>query len=54
MFEYNGKQIETTCLKATIDYNNNGEEGMIEILAEDEAIELTEAHFGSRPFVRSF
>ena len=43
MFEYNGKQIETDAQGYLLDYTQ-WEEGMIEILAQDEAIELTDAH----------
>ena len=53
MFEYDGKQIETDAQGYLLDYTQ-WEEGMIEILAQDEAIELTEAHLEVVHFVRSF
>ncbi len=53
MFEYNGKQIETDAQGYLLDYTQ-WEEGMIEILAQDEAIELTDAHLEVVHFVRSF
>ncbi len=52
MFEYNGKQIETGGSRLPIGLQ--WEEGMIEILAQDEAIELTDAHLEVITFVRSF
>ena len=53
MFEYNGKQIETDSEGYLLN-SNDWEEGMIEILAQDEAIELTDAHLEVVHFVRSF
>ncbi|EAQ51650.1 TusE/DsrC/DsvC family sulfur relay protein [Vibrio sp. MED222] len=53
MFEYNGKQIETDAQGYLLDYTQ-WEEGMTEILAQDEEIELTDAHLEVVHFVRSF
>ncbi|NOH96227.1 TusE/DsrC/DsvC family sulfur relay protein [Vibrio sp. 99-70-13A1] len=53
MFEYNGKQIETDAQGYLLD-STQWEAGMIEILAKDEGIELTEAHLEVVHFVRSF
>ncbi|WP_070963366.1 TusE/DsrC/DsvC family sulfur relay protein [Vibrio sonorensis] len=53
MFEYKGKQIETDAQGYLLDYTQ-WEEGMIEILAEQEGIALTEAHLEVIHFVRAF
>lgn len=53
MFEYNGKQIETDAQGYLLDHTQ-WEEGMIEILAQQEGIELTEAHLEVVHFVRDF
>ena len=53
MFEYNGKSIETDAQGYLLDHTQ-WEEGMIQILAEQEGIELTEAHLEVVHFVREF
>ncbi|MCG9577270.1 TusE/DsrC/DsvC family sulfur relay protein [Vibrio tubiashii] len=53
MFEYNGKQIETDAQGYLLNHTD-WEEGMISILAEQEGIELTEAHLEVVHFVRDF
>ncbi|GAM64684.1 tRNA 2-thiouridine synthesizing protein E [Vibrio ishigakensis] len=53
MFEYQGKQIETDAEGYLLNYQE-WEEGMISVLAEEEGIELTEAHLEVVHFVRDF
>lgn len=53
MFEYNGKTIETDAQGYLLD-SKQWEEGMIEVLAEQEGISLTEAHLEVVHFVRAF
>ena len=53
MFEYNGKQIETDEPGYLLD-STDWEERMISILAEQEGIEVTEAHLEVVHFVRDF
>ncbi|AXY01019.1 MULTISPECIES: TusE/DsrC/DsvC family sulfur relay protein [Vibrio] len=53
MFVYNGKQIETDAQGYLLDHTQ-WEEGMIELLAKEEEIELTEAHLEVIHFVRDF
>lgn len=53
MFVYNGKEIETDAQGYLLDHTQ-WEEGMIELLAEEEGIELTEAHLEVVHFVRDF
>ncbi|MDN3610093.1 TusE/DsrC/DsvC family sulfur relay protein [Vibrio ostreicida] len=53
MFEYNGKQIETDSQGYLLDHQQ-WEEGMIAILAKQEAITLSEAHLEVIHFVREF
>lgn len=53
MFEYNGKTIETDAQGYLLDYKQ-WEEGMITILAQQEGIELTDAHLEVVHFVRKF
>ncbi|KGY13641.1 sulfur transfer protein TusE [Vibrio tubiashii] len=53
MFEYNGKQIETDAQGYLLNHMD-WEEGMISILAEQEGIELTDAHLEVVHFVRDF
>lgn len=53
MFEYQGKQIETDAQGYLLDHTQ-WEDGMIEILAEQEGIELTESHIEVVLFVRNF
>ncbi len=53
MFEYKGKSIETDKQGYLLDYTQ-WEEGMIEILATQEGIELTPAHLEVVLFVRHF
>ncbi|GAM59456.1 tRNA 2-thiouridine synthesizing protein E [Vibrio ishigakensis] len=53
MFEYQGKQIETDAEGYLLNYQE-WEEGMISVLAEEEGIELTEAHLEVVHFVRNF
>jgi tRNA 2-thiouridine synthesizing protein E len=53
MFNYNGKQITTDSQGYLLDYTQ-WEEGMIEILAADEGIELTDNHLEVIWFVRHF
>ncbi|MDF5447080.1 TusE/DsrC/DsvC family sulfur relay protein, partial [Vibrio parahaemolyticus] len=43
MFVYNGKEIETDAQGYLLDHTQ-WEEGMIELLAKEEDIELTDAH----------
>ena len=53
MFEYNGKQIETDSEGYLLN-SDDWEEGMIEILAQEEGIELTDDHLEIIHFVRDF
>ncbi|MBL4237040.1 TusE/DsrC/DsvC family sulfur relay protein [Vibrio fluvialis] len=53
MFEYNGKSIETDAQGYLLDYTL-WEEGMIDILAKDEGLTLTDAHLEVVHFVRNF
>lgn len=53
MFIYNDTEIQTDVQGYLLNYQD-WEEGMIEILAEDEAIELTDAHLEVVHFVRDF
>ncbi|MFS1982860.1 TusE/DsrC/DsvC family sulfur relay protein [Vibrio breoganii] len=53
MFEFNGKSIETDAQGYLLNFTD-WEEGMIAILAEEEGIELTEAHLEVVHFVRNF
>ncbi|GEA60890.1 TusE/DsrC/DsvC family sulfur relay protein [Vibrio comitans] len=53
MFEFNGKNIETDAQGYLLNFKD-WEEGMIAILAEEEGIELTEAHLEVVHFVRNF
>ncbi|EME3968943.1 TusE/DsrC/DsvC family sulfur relay protein [Vibrio fluvialis] len=53
MFEYNGKSIETDAQGYLLDYTL-WEEGMIDILAQDEGLTLTDAHLEVVHFVRNF
>ncbi len=53
MFEYQGKHIETDAEGYLLNYQE-WEEGMISVLAEEEGIELTEAHLEVVHFVRDF
>lgn len=53
MFEYNGKQIETDAQGYLLNHND-WDPGMIEILAQDEGIELTDDHLEIVHFVRAF
>ncbi|OIQ26396.1 TusE/DsrC/DsvC family sulfur relay protein [uncultured Vibrio sp.] len=53
MFIYNDTEIQTDAQGYLLNYQD-WEEGMIEILAEDEAIELTDAHLEVVHFVRDF
>lgn len=53
MFEYQGKQIETDAEGYLLNFQE-WEEGMISVLAEEEGIELTEAHLEVVHFVRDF
>lgn len=53
MFEYNGKTIDTDAQGYLLDYTV-WEEGMIDILAKEEGIALTEAHLEVVHFVRRF
>ncbi len=53
MFEYKGKSIETDKQGYLLDYTQ-WEEGMIDVLAEQEGIELTPAHLEVVLFVRHF
>ncbi|PMG07924.1 sulfurtransferase TusE [Vibrio breoganii] len=53
MFEFNGKSIETDAQGYLLNVKD-WEEGMIAILAEEEGIELTEAHLEVVHFVRNF
>ncbi len=53
MFVYNGKEIETDAQGYLLDHTQ-WEEGMIELLAKEEEIELTEAHLEVVHFVRNF
>ncbi|GEM80582.1 TusE/DsrC/DsvC family sulfur relay protein [Vibrio superstes] len=53
MFEFNGKSIETDAQGYLLNFKD-WEEGMIAILAEEEGIELTEAHLEVVHFVRNF
>ncbi len=53
MFEYNGKQIETDAEGYLLNFDE-WEQGMIDILAAEEGIEVTEAHLEIILFVRAF
>ncbi|MFA0117910.1 TusE/DsrC/DsvC family sulfur relay protein [Vibrio breoganii] len=53
MFKFNGKSIETDAQGYLLNFKD-WEEGMIAILAEEEGIELTEAHLEVVHFVRNF
>lgn len=53
MFEYNGHQIETDAEGYLLHFDQ-WEKGMIEILAKEEGIEITEAHLEVIFFVRAF
>jgi len=53
MFEYKGKTIQTDAQGYLLDHTQ-WEEGMITLLAEQENIELTEAHLEVIHFVRDF
>ncbi|GAJ70799.1 LOW QUALITY PROTEIN: tRNA 2-thiouridine synthesizing protein E [Vibrio sp. JCM 18904] len=53
MFVYNGKEIETDAQGYLLDHTQ-WEEGMIELLAKEEDIELTDAHLEVVHFVRDF
>ncbi|WP_428775791.1 TusE/DsrC/DsvC family sulfur relay protein [Vibrio sp.] len=53
MFEYKGQQIETDAQGYLLDYTQ-WDEGMIAVLAEQEGIELTDAHLEVVMFVRNF
>lgn len=53
MFVYNGKEIKTDAQGYLLDHTQ-WEEGMIELLAKEEEIELTEAHLEVVHFVRDF
>ncbi|WGY46886.1 TusE/DsrC/DsvC family sulfur relay protein [Vibrio sp. ABG19] len=53
MFEYNGKTIDTDSQGYLLDYTV-WEEGMIDILAKEEGITLTDAHLEVVHFVRRF
>ncbi|EGU39534.1 dissimilatory sulfite reductase, gamma subunit [Vibrio ichthyoenteri ATCC 700023] len=53
MFEYNGIQIETDAQGYLLDHTQ-WEEGMIEVLAEQEGITLTAEHLEVVLFVREF
>ncbi|MDV7104394.1 TusE/DsrC/DsvC family sulfur relay protein [Vibrio sp. TH_r3] len=53
MFEYNGKQIQTDNEGYLLNFSE-WESGMVATLAEQEGIELTEAHLEVIYFVRKF
>ncbi|PMH46476.1 sulfurtransferase TusE [Vibrio sp. 10N.286.49.B3] len=53
MFEYNGNDIATDAQGYLLNYKD-WDEGMIAILANEEGIELTEAHIEVVLFVRHF
>ncbi|PWI34187.1 sulfurtransferase TusE [Vibrio albus] len=53
MFKYQGKQIETDSEGYLLNVDD-WEEGMIEILAQQEGIELTDDHLEIIHFVRDF
>ncbi|MCG6214263.1 TusE/DsrC/DsvC family sulfur relay protein [Vibrio furnissii] len=53
MFEYNGKSIETDAQGYLLDYTL-WEEGMIDMLAKEEGLALTDAHLEVVLFVRNF
>ncbi len=53
MFDYNGLQIQTDKEGYLLDYTL-WDEGMIEVLAADEGIELTDDHLEVIHFVRRF
>ncbi|WCE31067.1 TusE/DsrC/DsvC family sulfur relay protein [Vibrio sp. SCSIO 43137] len=53
MFEYNGHKIETDAEGYLLHFDQ-WEKGMIEILAKEEGIEVTEAHLEVIFFVRAF
>ncbi len=52
-FEYKGKQIETDAEGYLLHFDE-WEQGMIDILAAEEGIEVTEAHLEIILFVRAF
>ncbi|MEM7422021.1 MAG: TusE/DsrC/DsvC family sulfur relay protein, partial [Pseudomonadota bacterium] len=52
-FSYNGKDIATDKAGYLLDYTQ-WDEGMVEVLAQEENIELTEAHWEVVRFVRAF
>ncbi|MBY6196675.1 TusE/DsrC/DsvC family sulfur relay protein [Vibrio hangzhouensis] len=53
MFEYNGKSIETDAEGYLLNHQD-WEQGMIEVLAKEEGIELTDSHLEVIMFVREF
>lgn len=53
MFEYNGKTIDTDAEGYLLNHQD-WEQGMIAILAEQEGIEVTDAHLEVVLFVREF
>ncbi|GMQ46476.1 MULTISPECIES: TusE/DsrC/DsvC family sulfur relay protein [Vibrio] len=53
MFEYNGKTIDTDAEGYLLNHQD-WEQGMITILAEQEGIEVTDAHLEVVLFVREF
>lgn len=53
MFEYNGKTIETDAEGYLLNHQD-WEQGMIEVLAAEEGIDLTDAHIEVVMFVRDF
>ncbi|MGF1720872.1 TusE/DsrC/DsvC family sulfur relay protein [Vibrio kyushuensis] len=53
MFKYNDKEIQTDAQGYLLNHAD-WEEGMIEALAQDEGIELTDAHIEVVHFVRDF
>ncbi|MEZ9233421.1 TusE/DsrC/DsvC family sulfur relay protein [Vibrio amylolyticus] len=53
MFIYNGNEIQTDAQGYLLNYTD-WEEGMIQALANDEGIELTDAHLEVVHFVREF
>lgn len=53
MFEHNGMQIETDAQGYLLDFTQ-WDEGMIEVLAEQEGITLTAEHLEVVHFVRAF
>ncbi|SEG22666.1 TusE/DsrC/DsvC family sulfur relay protein [Vibrio hangzhouensis] len=53
MFEYNGKSIDTDAEGYLLNHQD-WEQGMIEVLAKEEGIELTDSHLEVIMFVREF